>query len=115
MAEARIIDAEEYEDLIAVLPDGETVPEPPEPEPEPEPTPEPEPEPEHRMTVQEMRDKIQELTSMAAKEDIPKGSYFVLHDEVYLAVKSIEKGSEIRPFYNAEKKTLDDLIGQEGA
>lgn len=115
VVEARIIDRQEYEDLIAVLPDGETVPEPPEPEPEPEPQPEPEPEPEHRMTVQEMREKILELTSMTAKEDIPEGSYFVLHDEVYLAIDAIEKGSEVRPFYNAEKKSLDDLIGQEGA
>ena len=114
LVEAAIIDAQEYEDLIAVLPEGETVPEPPEPGPDPEPTPEPEPEPERPMSIAEMRAAIAELTSMTAKEDIPKGSYFVLHDEVYLAVKSIEKGSEIRPFYNAEKKTLDDLIGQEG-
>ena len=109
VAEARIIDAEEYEDLIAVLPDGETVPEPPEPEPEPEPQPEPEPEPEHRMTVQEMREKILELTSMEAKENYAKGSIFVLHDVVYQATRGIEKGAEVKPGYNCIQKSLADL------
>ena len=61
--DAREIDAQEYADLIEVLDDGETVPEPDEPEPQPEPAnpDDPEPEPEHRMTVQEMREKIAEL------------------------------------------------------
>lgn len=67
VAEASIIDAQEYEDLMAVLPEGETVPEPPEPGPEPggDDT-EPEPggddtEPEHPMTIAEMRQRIREL------------------------------------------------------
>lgn len=62
VVEAKIIDESEYADLIEVLPDGETVPEPddPEPSPDPEPEPSPDPEPEHRMTVQEMREKITE-------------------------------------------------------
>lgn len=59
--EAAIIDRQEYDDLRAVLDDGETVPVPepviPEPEPEPEPDPE-QPEQEKPMTVQEMREKI---------------------------------------------------------
>lgn len=59
--EAAIIDRQEYDDLRAVLDDGETVPVPepviPEPAPEPEPDPE-EPEQEKPMTVQEMREKI---------------------------------------------------------
>lgn len=59
--EAAIIDQQEYEDICAVLDDGETVPVPepviPEPEPEPEPDPE-QPEPERPMTVQEMRQRI---------------------------------------------------------
>ena len=114
VVEASIIDKQEYDDLIAVLPDGETVPEPPEPEPEPEPQPEPEPEPERPMTVQEMREKILELTSMAAKENITRGSYFVLHDVIYRATRPILKGSEIKPGFNCEKKSLEDLTGEKG-
>ena len=66
-ADARIIDPEEYNDLIEILDEGETVPEPDEPEPEPD---EPdegddqEPDegetPERPMTLQEMRAKIAE-------------------------------------------------------
>ena len=110
--EAAIIDAQEYDDLIAVLDGGETVPEPvePEPEPEPAPEPEPEPEPERPMSVAEMRMKIAELTSMTAKDNIPQGSYFVLHDVIYRATYPIVKGTEIRPGYNCQKKNLDELI-----
>lgn len=59
-----IIGRQEYEDLIAVLQDGEVVPEP-DPDPIPEPPQEPEPEPDQEekpreMTVQEMRQKIKE-------------------------------------------------------
>ena len=113
--EAKIIDAEEYAELIEILPD-EPVPEPPEPqpEPEPEPQPEPQPEPERKMTVQEMREKIAELTSMAAKDNISRGSYFVLHDKVYRATDPITRGSEIIPGYNCENKSLNILITQEG-
>lgn len=60
--ECKIIDEQEYEDLRAVMDEGETVPEPVEPEdggevtpPEPEPDVEPEDRP---MTVREMREKI---------------------------------------------------------
>lgn len=108
-AEIVLIDASEYDEIIALLDGGEEIPVP-EPEPEPEPTPEPEPEPVERpMTVQEMREKIAELTGFTAKDNISKGSYFVLHDEVYLAVDPIVKGTEIRPGRNCVKKTLDDI------
>lgn len=111
--EAAIIDAQEYDDLMAALDGGETVPEPVEPEPQPEPEPidpEPEPQPERPMTVAEMRMKIAELTSMTAKDNIPQGSYFVLHDVIYRATYPIVKGTEIRPGYNCQKKNLDELI-----
>lgn len=109
--EAAIIDAQEYDDLIAALDGGETVPEPVEPEPEPEPTPEPEPEPqpERPMTVAEMRAAIAELTSMEAKDNYAKGSFFVLHDVVYQATEPILKGKEIKPGRNCIKKSLEDL------
>ena len=110
-AEASIIDAQEYDDLIAALDGGETVPEPDEPEPEPEPAPgpEPEPQPERPMSVAEMRAAIAELTSMTAKHNIAKGSIFVLHDTVYQATRGIEKGAEVKPGYNCVQKPLGDL------
>ena len=110
LVEAKIIDAQEYAELIEILPD-EPVPEPPEPEPEPDPDPDPEPEPdpERPMSIQEMREKIQELTSMTAKQNYPKGTYFVLHDVVYQAVRAIEKGTEVKPGYNCIMKSLEDL------
>ena len=110
-AEGSIIDPDEYNDLIEFLDDGETVPEPDEPGPEPEPTPGPEPEPEpgHRMTVAEMREAILELTSMEAKENYSKGTYFVMHDVIYQATRPIVKGTEVKPGYNCAKKSLGDL------
>ena len=110
-AEAAIIDPEEYEELIATLDGGETVPEPPEPEPEPEPQPEPEPEPapERPMTVAEMRAAIAELQSMKAKENYAKGAFFVLHDVIYQATRAIVKGTEVKPGVNCVQKSLGDL------
>lgn len=109
-AEGAIIDAQEYDELIAALDGGETVPEPPEPEPEPEPPePEPEPQPERPMTVAEMRAKILELTSMEAKENYSKGTYFVMHDVIYQATRPIVKGTDVKPGYNCAKKSLGDL------
>lgn len=67
--ETAMIDRQEYEDLRAVLDDGETVPLPPETEEPPdkppeEPPEEPEEPGERPMTVQEMRDKIREQEEM---------------------------------------------------
>ena len=110
--DAAIIDAQEYEDLMAVLPEGETVPEPPEPGPEPEPTPGPEPDQDQDrpMSIAKIREAIADLTSMAAKDNYPKGSYFVLHDVVYQATRAIAKGTEVKPGYNCVKKSLEDLV-----
>lgn len=66
-ADGAIIDADEYNDLIEILDDGETVPEPDEPGPEPddpggdEPEPGDDTEPERPMTIAEMRQRIREL------------------------------------------------------
>ena len=111
-AEVVMINAAEYDEIIEQLREGEEILAPePDPEPEPEPVePDPEPEPERPMTIAEMRAAIADLTAMTAKEDIAKWSYFVLHDEVYRAVSPIRKGTEIRPGYNCEKKTLDEVI-----
>lgn len=113
-AEGAIIDAQEYDELIASLDGGETVPEPPEPEPEPEPPePEPEPQPERPMTVAEMRAKILEIeaerTSMTARENYPQDAIFVLHDVIYQAIKAIPKGAEIVPNLNCIIKNLNEI------
>lgn len=111
-AEAAIIDAEEYNDLTEILDDGETVPEPAEPEPaEPEPEPEPgeDTEPERPMSIAEMREKIAALTSMTAKENYSKGTFFIMHDTVYMATRAIVKGTEVKPGYNCATKSLEDL------
>lgn len=66
-ADGAIIDADEYNDLIEILDDGGTAPEPDEPGPEPdepggdEPEPGDDTEPERPMTIAEMRQRIQEL------------------------------------------------------
>lgn len=66
-ADGAIIDADEYNDLIEILDDGGTAPEPDEPGPEPDepggddPEPGDDTEPERPMTIAEMRKRIQEL------------------------------------------------------
>lgn len=60
-ADVRIIDATEYDEIIAELDGGEEIPDVPEPEPEPTPEPEQEPQPERPMTVREMREKIADM------------------------------------------------------
>ena len=74
-AEVVLISATEYDEIIALLSDGEEILVEPEPELEPEPTPEPEPDPEDRpMTVREMREKIAEQERhIAALTDIIMG------------------------------------------
>lgn len=73
-ATVEMISAAEYDEIIALLADGETIQEPEEPEIEPVPEPEPEPEPEKPMTVQEMRSKIieqqEEIESLQAQIDL---------------------------------------------
>lgn len=56
-AAVEMIAASEYDELYALLHDGETVPITPEPDPEPVPDPSPAPD-ERPMTIQEMREKI---------------------------------------------------------
>jgi hypothetical protein len=67
MAEITAIDRDEYDEIIALLDDGTTVPSDPvvdeEPEPEPEPV-EEVVEEEKPMTISEMRAKIKELTEL---------------------------------------------------
>ena len=66
-ADGAIIDADEYNDLIEILDDGGTAPEPDEPGPEPDepggddPEPGDDTEPERPMTIAEMRQRIREL------------------------------------------------------
>ena len=64
--------------------------------------------------LQMLEEQVAELTSMTAKDNIAKGSYFVLHDNVYRATSPIVKGTEIKPGRNCEKKALDDITEQKG-
>ena len=103
---AEIITEAEYRAIIDEDPEDE---DPVIPDPEPEEPP---------MTRAELTARLLELeaqtSSMTAKDNYPQGSYFVLHDEVYRATDPISKGSEIRPGYNCEKKSLDEFLNQEG-
>ena len=118
VVEARIIDRQEYEDLIAVLPDGETVPEPPEPEPEPEPQPEPEPDPERPMSVQEMREAIAQLlvdmngADMTAHGNITKGTYFNIGIRLFRATEAIVTGEQIIPGRNCEEISAAETLNK---
>lgn len=118
--EAAIIDAQEYDDLIAALDGGETVPEPVEPEPEPEPTPEPEPapEPDRPMTVAEMREKIAKLTALVMNEAAPftaqktyqAGEIITDGARVYIANQVIVKDETVRPGVNCAETTIADVL-----
>lgn len=118
VVEASIIDKQEYDDLIAVLPDGETVPEPPEPEPEPEPQPEPEPEPERPMSVQEMREAIAQMLAdlngedMTAHEHITKGTYFNVGIKLFQATEAIVTGEQIEPGRNCEEISAAETLNR---
>lgn len=113
------IDYTEYDELYNQLDDGETIPVPdPEPEPQPEPSPEPEPDPERPMTVQEMRNKIAELTAlvMTANEDFPADKTYQIDDliahgsRVYIASQVIIVGETVRPGFNCTETTIAEVL-----
>lgn len=113
-----IIDAAEYDEIIEQLVDGETIPIDPEPEPEPTPEPEPEPEPEHRMTVQEMREKIEELTAMvmteaksfAAERTYQSGEILTDGSKVYIANHVIVQGETVTPGLNCTETSIAAVL-----
>ena len=118
-ATVTLVDESEYNDIIEQLIDGETIPVPePEPEPTPEPTPEPEPEPEHRMTVQEMRERIAELSALVMTGNEPfiadrtytAGSIIVRGSRVYIADDVIVEGETVVPGRNCTETTIMDVI-----
>ena len=117
--EVVIIQRDEYDELYELLTSGEEVPEPtPEPEPEPEPTPEPEPEPEHKMTVQEMREKIAELTALVMNESKPftatksymKGEMITDGSRIYRATRAIVRGETVVPGENCEETSIAEVL-----
>ena len=117
--QAVIIEENEFNELIELLDDGEEVPEPaPEPEPEPEPAPDSEPEPEHKMTVQEMRDKIAELTALVMSDDEPftatktyqKNDVIANGSRVYLATQAIVKGETVFPGDNCKETSVAEIL-----
>lgn len=118
-AEAKIIDAEEYAELIEILPD-EPVPEPPEPEPEPEPQPEPEPEPEPErpMSIAEMRAAIARMQTelngadMTAHENITKDFYFSIGIRLFQALEPIVAGEQIEPGKNCKEISAAETLNK---
>ena len=118
-AEGAIIDAQEYDELIASLDGGETVPEPPEPEPEPEPPePEPEPQPERPMTVAEMRAAIARMqeelngADMTAHENFAKGTYFSVGIRLFQALEPIVAGEQIEPGKNCKEISAAETLNK---
>ena len=53
----------------------------------------------------------EEARSMNARENIPKGNYFIHHDTLYIAISPIAKGMEIKPGINCVAKSINDLNG----
>ena len=47
---------------------------------------------------------------MKAKDNYPKGTYFILHDVCYQALQSIPKGTEVKPGINAAERNLNELM-----
>lgn len=48
---------------------------------------------------------------MTARDNISKGSAFILHDVAYRATKAIVKGTAVEPGKNCLKINLDEMIG----
>lgn len=120
-AEAAIIDAEEYNDLIEILDDGETVPEPVEPDPggdEPEPKPEPEPQPERPMSIAEMRAAIAQMQAelngvdMTAHENYPKDFFFSIGIRLFQALEPIVAGEQIEPGKNCKEISAAETLNK---
>lgn len=123
IAEVIGISEEEYHELYDELSGGEIIPEPI-PEPEPEPTPEPEPAPiptpdeETPMSIQEMREKIKQLTELVANETKPftATKTYYTNDiianglKVYIANTVIIAGETVLPGVNCTETTIADVI-----
>ena len=118
-AEIVLINRSEYDELYELLSDGEEIPVP-EPEPEPTPEPTPEPEPEHRMTIQEMRERIAELTELVMSEstdftagkDYQSGDLIQNGSRVYIASQVIIKGETVSPGINCIETTIAEVYNQ---
>ena len=115
--ELELIDETEYDELYALLSDGEPVPQPA-PTPEPEPEPEPEPVDEHPMTIQEMRDRISVLSDLIYGSDQPiqapqnyaENEVFNVGLKFYQATTVIVKGETITPGGNCREISIADLL-----
>ena len=122
-AEGAIIDPDEYNDLVEILDDGETVLEPVEPdEPgggegqESEPG---EPEPEDKpMTVAQMRQKIAELeaavlnasTPFPAPKTYQTDEIITKGSRVYIANQVIVKGETVTPGINCTETSVEQVL-----
>ena len=53
----------------------------------------------------------EERYGMTVRENIQRGSLFILHDMLYQAIDFIPKGAEAVPMRNCIKKDLNELNG----
>ena len=114
-AEVVVINKEEYDELLALIIDGDPIPQPePEPTPEPTPGPEPDPEPDIPMSLDEIREIVKRMNDqdqcMTVSDNIPIGSYFSIGNRIYLATQSIVSGSTIIPNHNCKEVKMADVV-----
>lgn len=117
-ADAKIITSAEYIELYEELNDGATIPVPDEQEPDPTPDPEPEPEPEQPMTIQQMRDRIAELTALVMNSNEPftaektyvEGEIITKGSRIYIVNKVIAKGETVTPGVNCTETNLAAVL-----
>lgn len=119
-ADVEFIDSVEYDELYALLDDGEEVPFEPDVEPEPvNPEPDEEPDQDERpMSVAEMRARIAELTELVNNESKPftakqtyyKDNLIVNGAHMYFADQVIIKGETVNPGINCSEISLEDIL-----
>lgn len=116
-ADVILISQEEYNELYEQLAGGEEIPfEPPAPEPEPEP--ERQDEDDHIMTVQEMRERIAELTALVMNGSKPftatksymKNEMIADGSRIYRATRAIVRGETVTPGENCEETSIAEVL-----
>ena len=67
--------------------------------------------PEIRYELNRLINGAEMANDMTARDNYPKGSYFIMHDVLYLAIQAIPKGTEVKPGKNCVIKSLNELNG----
>lgn len=116
--DAQDITSTEYDELYALFYSGEELPSQEDIPSEPEPEPEPATNPEHSMTIQEMRDKIAELTLLlegeqkpfVAEKTLTAGEIVTRGSKVYIITSVVAKGETVTPGVNCTETTLAKVL-----